>query len=78
MSYGKRLRMKTSDLERKFYNTFKIPINYPLQLTNLKYLQLGALVFNCKSVKEFRQEILHRCINDKYGIDEQIRQIFGY
>lgn len=70
--------MKTSELERKFYNTFEIPIGYPLHLTNLKYLQLGALVFNCKSVKEFRQEILKKCIDNRGGIDEQIRQIFGY
>lgn len=29
--------MKTSKLERKFYDTFEIPVDYPLQLTNLKY-----------------------------------------
>ena len=32
--------MKTSKLERKFYDTFEIPVDYPLQLTNLKYLQV--------------------------------------
>lgn len=70
--------MKTSDLERQFYNTFEVPIDYPLQLTNLKYLQLGALVFNYKTVKEFRQNILKKCIDNKEGIDDCIRQIFHY
>lgn len=70
--------MKTSELEHKFYDTFEIPVNYPLQLTNLKYLQLCALVFDCKNVKELRQEILNRCINNKGGIDERIKQIFRY
>lgn len=70
--------MRTSDLERQFYSTFEIPIDYPLQLTNLKYLQLGALVFNYKTVKEFRQDILKKCINNKEGIDDCIRQIFHY
>lgn len=70
--------MKTSELEQKFYNTFDIPIDYPLQLTNLKYLQLGAIVFDCKNVKEFRQNILKLCIENKDIIDDCIKEIFRY
>ena len=70
--------MKTDKLEREFYDTFSIPIDYYKRLSDLKYLQLGSLVFNCSSVKDFRQEILRRCIDNKGGIDERIRQIFHY
>ena len=70
--------MKTSALEKQFYNSFEIPIDYPMQLSNLKYLQLASIVFNFKNVKELRQEILKRCIDNKESITDCIRQIFYY
>lgn len=70
--------MKTSELEKRFYKTFDIPIDYPLQISNLKYLQLGAVIFNFKNVKEFRQEILKRCIEQKGGIDDVVKQIYRF
>ena len=64
-------------LEQEFIDTFQIPFNYNKELSNVRYLQLGALVYNCSSAKDFKREILKRCIDNKGGIDECIKQIFS-
>ena len=69
--------MKINKLEQKFIDIFQIPFDYNRQLSHIRYLQLGALAYNCSSVKDFKREILERCIDNKGGIDECITQIFS-
>lgn len=68
--------MKTSNLEQQFYQKFNIPIDYPLQISNAKYLSLIALMNNYKSVKELRQVTLKRCISYGDALQDEIKRIF--
>ena len=64
--------MKTGDLEMVFYKVMDLPLDYGYRLTNLDYLNLIAIAFDFKNVKELRQETLKRLIDSK---DERVKEV---
>lgn len=64
--------MKLGDLEIMFYKVLDLPLNYGYRLTNLDYLNLIAIAFEYRSVKELREETLKRLMNNK---DERVREV---
>lgn len=64
--------MKLGDLEIMFYKVLDLPLNYGYRLTNLDYLNLIAIAFEYRSVKELREKTLKRLMNNK---DERVREV---
>ena len=64
--------MKLGDLEMTFYKVLDLPLNYGYRLTNLDYLNLIAIAFDYRSVKELRQETLKKLMDSK---DERVKEV---
>jgi len=64
--------MKLGDLEIMFYKVLDLPLSYGYRLTNLDYLNLIAIAFEYRSVKELREETLKRLMDSK---DERVRKV---